>query len=248
MTDSALFERQKALAGALLPLGVSLKGIAAIVGNATQENECKPVTEGAKDHGSDGLFQWRLERLTGPDGLRTWAGKNNLNWTLIPTQAAFFVYECKKDFETLWQSLVSGQKSIETLTMDLCDEYERPSEAGREAEKRINYARAFYEAMGIAQVVSSAPVAPLPPLPSPVDPVSVQKENKPMPVIGLDVLAQFAPVFIEAILRGVLSAHGVIPSHVATTPAPITPTAPALDVSALALELAKALQSLIPKV
>lgn len=37
---------------------------AAVCGNGGVENRMKPVTLGQKDHGSDGLLQWRLSRLT----------------------------------------------------------------------------------------------------------------------------------------------------------------------------------------
>jgi hypothetical protein len=42
--------------------GLSLIGACAITGNASQENLVKPVTTGPKDHGSDGVLQWRRAR------------------------------------------------------------------------------------------------------------------------------------------------------------------------------------------
>ena len=75
-----LIDRQITLGNALIVgwprlaiPSIQRKSAAAAVGNATQENQCKSVTEGAKDHGSDGLFQWRLGRLT---EMQTWCTTN----------------------------------------------------------------------------------------------------------------------------------------------------------------------------
>src|SRR5271166_1427496 len=107
MSDpSVLLERQLMLANYLsvgwptlnLP-GLPRVSVAAIVGNASQENQCRSVTEGAKDHGSDGLFQWRLDRLT---AMQAWCGAHfKAGWEAIEPQAAFFAYECKRDYPGL---------------------------------------------------------------------------------------------------------------------------------------------------
>jgi hypothetical protein len=64
-----------------------MRSAAAIGGNATQENLCQPVTLGAKDHGSDGVLQWRAERLDGLDGLKAWCGAQGLAWDTLRAQA-----------------------------------------------------------------------------------------------------------------------------------------------------------------
>lgn len=113
---------------------------AAAVGNGTQENLCKPVTTGAKDHGSDGIFQWRLERLT---NMQTFGTKNFGAWDTIEAQAAFFSYECKGWYKPLWNDLVDGTKSLATLTANICDQYEKPAAASAALDARIKYASDF---------------------------------------------------------------------------------------------------------
>ena len=62
------------------------------------------------------------------------------------------------------------------------------------------------------------------------------------------LILQFLPIVVEAILKGVLAAHGVTPaSGTGVSPAPaLAPAAsnsPALDVAALAQEIVAALAS-----
>ena len=82
-----LLDRQKEFTRALVAgapvlglAGLPLKSACAVTGNATQENLVKPVTEGPKDHGSDGTLQWRLDRLDGPHGLKGWSEAQGLDW------------------------------------------------------------------------------------------------------------------------------------------------------------------------
>jgi len=138
--------------------GLPRASVAAIVGNATQENQCRSTTEGAKDHGSDGLFQWRLDRLT---IMQAWCNANfKAGWQAIEPQAAFFCFECKRDCLGLWDDLVAGVKTLDTLTANICDEYERPSVAGRVLDTRIGYAAAFMKAWTGVDGSTSAPPAP----------------------------------------------------------------------------------------
>ncbi|MDD5305609.1 MAG: phage tail tip lysozyme [Elusimicrobia bacterium] len=140
----SLLDRQKELAGYLVEGGWPLVSAAASVGNATQENLCLPVTKGAKDHGSDGLYQWRLSRL---DDLKAWASNKGLDWTLMKTQAAFHQYEVARDYKALDAELRAGVKPIETLTANICFVYERPSAQYANLDGRIRYARDTYAAM-----------------------------------------------------------------------------------------------------
>lgn len=130
---SALAERQMKLAGYLMAgapsLGLEaypLSSACASVGNATQENLCRPVTPGKKDHGSDGLFQWRLDRLT---DLKIWCSQNKLVWNTIEAQALFFLYEMKKDYPSLHEEMIAGVRPLETLTANICKFFERPAAA-----------------------------------------------------------------------------------------------------------------------
>jgi len=209
MSDpSVLLERQLMLANYLsvgwptlnLP-GLPRVSVAAIVGNASQENQCRSVTEGAKDHGSDGLFQWRLDRLT---AMQAWCGAHfKAGWEAIEPQAAFFAYECKRDYPGLWADLVAGTKSIETLTANICDVYERPSAAGRVLDTRIGYATAFMKAWtGVEE-----PPAPAPPPNAEKPPVAVPDELSALAEIWA-ALSPFDPASRKRMITYLVSRIG----------------------------------------
>ncbi|MGZ5478431.1 MAG: phage tail tip lysozyme, partial [Candidatus Aminicenantales bacterium] len=132
-----LLDRQKEVAKYLeagfkeyeLP-GISLKGAASFVGNFTQENLVNPVTTGKKDHGSDAMGQWRLDRLDGPRGLRGWCAAHGLDWATLRSQSAFTLWELYNDarYNNLAADLKAGKKKIATLTANICVQYERPSD------------------------------------------------------------------------------------------------------------------------
>lgn len=116
------------------PNALPLKSACAVAGNGWQENLMQPVTRGAKDHGSDGLLQWRLDRLENLQKLK--------DWDTLPVQCQFFKWECQKFYPTLWAQLMNpGGRSLENLVANVCDQYERPSAAGRVLDRRIGYAR-----------------------------------------------------------------------------------------------------------
>ncbi len=165
---TSLLDRQREFAGYLVVgfpelslASIPLKSACAATGNATQENNVKPVTSGPLDHGSDGAMQWRLTRLDGPTGLRGWAAAHNLPWDTLRTQAAFFLWECEQYYPALLKDLRAGAKSIETLTANISKFYERPSRRYEELDKRIAAAKTVYHAMS-----GSPPPLPVPPPPS----------------------------------------------------------------------------------
>ena len=140
----SLSDRQKELAGYLVAGGWPLVSACASVGNATQENLCNPLTKGAKDHGSDGLYQWRLGRL---DDLMNWSREKGLDWQTMKTQAAYHQYEMARDYKALNAELIAGAKPIETLTANICNAYERPSPIYANLDGRIKYAKDTYALM-----------------------------------------------------------------------------------------------------
>lgn len=149
-----LVERQLDLARVFLggnsKLGLvsyPLVSACAAVGNATQESACIPVTVGKKDHGSDGLFQWRLSRLT---DLKEWAAHNfgtASAWQEAEVQAWFFQHEVATGYRSLYLDLIHGVKSVATLTANICSVYERPAEKYASLDHRIAAAEAVYKAM-----------------------------------------------------------------------------------------------------
>jgi len=144
------------------------RSCAAAVGNATQENRAESITVGALDHGSDGLFQWRLDRLTAMKSFGDTHFKSG--WQAIEPQAAFFCDECMRLYPELWADLVAGTKSLETLTADICDLYERPSAAGRVLDTRIGFAAAFLKAWAGEEPPAPAPIPAAPKEPSAAGP------------------------------------------------------------------------------
>lgn len=118
----------------------------AAAGNAARENNCLCVTSGKKDHGSDGLFQWRKQRLT---SLKAFATANKAKWEDMATQVEFFKAEVADThgFAFLKRDLEAGTKSIETLTADICDIYERPAPAVAGLDVRIANAKRIYSVM-----------------------------------------------------------------------------------------------------
>lgn len=165
MTD--LEDRQDQLA-AFLTTGwpkfklqpLPLLSACAAVGNATQENLCRPLTPGEKDHGSDGLFQWRLERLR---AMQSWTYNHFSTWQTIEAQAAFFVYELQTQYPALYSELMAGLKPIETLTANICNAYERPAPAAAALDNRIAAARSTYDRLvrkGISAPGSVPPAGP----------------------------------------------------------------------------------------
>ena len=80
-----LAERQKEFADYFVVAGYPPVSAAAIAGNGTQENSCLPTTAGAKDHGSDGVLQWRLGRLSKLQAMPY--------WDTLKAQAAFVILE-----------------------------------------------------------------------------------------------------------------------------------------------------------
>jgi hypothetical protein len=119
-------------------VGWSARGAAAACGNGTQENLCRPVTVGAKDHGSDGIMQWRLERLT---NLKNFGVRNFSRWDTLEAQAAFLMWEMKSDYPKLSADLISGKYILEDLTADICWQFERPAKASANLPGRVKYAK-----------------------------------------------------------------------------------------------------------
>jgi Phage tail lysozyme len=234
---TALADRQSEFCSALmvgslalgLP-GLPMRSAAAIGGNGTQENLCQPVTLGAKDHGSDGVLQWRLDRLDGPDGLHAWCAANGLPWDTLACQALFTLHELTQpQYAVLAADLRAGAKSLETLTLNFCDAYERPSAEGRVPDLRIKYA---HDCLTI--LMRDAAPGPFPvPLPSPPPPQAAPIGACTMPIeLILQLVAPLAESLVTGLLKGALThaqqtgtlpipaSHPTLPIPHAPAPAP----------------------------
>jgi hypothetical protein len=146
---------------------------AAAAGNAGQENLFRPVTTGPKDHGSDGLWQWRLSRL---DELKSWCVSKGFDWTYMESQVAFMKFEMMRDYPALWVQLVNpGNRPLENLTANFMEIYERPDPALAGLDNRIRYAREVYAMLGHPEPppVPPAPAPPASSLPVPAPSVDL---------------------------------------------------------------------------
>lgn len=217
---STLAERQAEFCSYLSTV-LPMRSCAAIGGNGTQESLCQPVTLGPKDHGSDGVLQWRLERLTGPDGLIPYCQAHGIPWDTLKSQAFFTLHELTDPkYAVLLADLKAGTKSLETLTLNFCDAFERPSAAGRQADKRIAYAHDCLAIM-MRDVPGPFPV----PVPSPSAPTTpIGDLQMPIELI-IQLVAPLAESLISGLLKGAL-AHAqqtgtvpAIPAHPAPAPA-----------------------------
>lgn len=139
-------------------VGISPKGAAAFAGNGSVENNMNPVTHGPKDHGSDGVMQWRLERLDGPHGLKGWAESHGLKWDTLETQAAFTLWELEQPrYAQLAQDLRSGSKPLNDLTAAICWEFLRPAPASANLALRQRHARSVYKIFTEAKQLPKLP-------------------------------------------------------------------------------------------
>jgi len=155
-TQSDILARGRVFIQALMSgsAPLPLLSACAVAGNGWQENLLRPLTLGAKDHGSDGVMQWRLSRLTELERLP--------QWNTLQVQAQFFKTECQRDYPRLWADLVSGKKSLETLTANVMVQYERPNLAAAGLDHRITYAHALLDHMNTLPKVTPPPSAAAP--------------------------------------------------------------------------------------
>lgn len=179
------------LAGELQQYDFPAVAWCAIIGNAMAESGLETET-GPVDHGSDGLFQWRgarLERL-----------KKRPDWKTPSAQVAFLVSELRAapgspdfdvDYSGLYAELMRADRPLETLTLNFCDRYERPSVAGRRADARIGFARDAARTLG----VTLTPDPTLPPREAPRPPILTTSSGRAIDLSGIVAVFQaLAPI------------------------------------------------------
>ncbi len=152
--------RQRQAARYLVALGYPLRGAAAIVGNLVQESgadlRSKYLPPGKTDHGSQGIAQWRLDRLSGPNGLEAFARAKRLDVEALETQLSFLVYELDHDYPLLDRQLREGRRTLENLTANFSAMFERPAKRYENLDARIRYARVVRD--DAARAGSAGPV------------------------------------------------------------------------------------------
>ena len=227
VADTELEKRQLEFCDELLKTYPRISA-AAIGGNATEENRCLPITRGPKDHGSDGSLQWREGRLV---ELQTWP-----HWDTLPVQAQFAIHECQRDYPELHKQLLDpGTRTLENLTANFMEVFERPAPATNRLDLRIKYAHDIFNLLEKSAPIVQAPITPIP-------------EVQTVPIAAIvQILVQLAPA-IEAVVAGIVG--GVAKAHGASVPGasalPIQPgiQIPQIDFAALAKQLAEELAQL----
>jgi hypothetical protein len=227
---TTLAERQAEFCSYFMP-AYPMRSAAAIGGNATQENKCLPVTEGAKDHGSDGALQWRAERLDGPKGLKAYASLMGIPWDTLKTQAYFTMNELdSSEYAILKGDLRLGLKSLETLTLNFCDKFERPSTAGRAEAERIRFA---HDCQAILMRDHPAPTP---------DPTSTQ-HGVPMPtsieIALLEQLFKLLAPLLESAVAGLIKGLATHIPGAVVNPAGMVTIDPAGLIKLIEAEVAK---------
>jgi len=220
----------------------SKSGIAALVGNFTQESGINLPTAfrtSGLDHGSQGLAQWRdsrtHKRLTNYQNFvkaihpgisegELWGFYGRLEY-----QVKFTVHEMKTDFPGIHNKLQLDTGVIE-LTDLICWQYERPSKQYADLANRRKHAKAVYEAMK----VNARPA----PMPKVAEKVAQDAERRAGTAVvagaGIGVLSWFGslswPIILGlAALVLIIIFHAVMERNKAKLEIPETKKLPDID-------------------
>jgi hypothetical protein len=135
-------ERQMIAFRQFVAAGYTKEGAAALVGNASQESteDLHSAFTRRTDHGSEGIFQWRLERLA---RLLEFARERKLDAQLLETQCAFAAHELAVSYPYLDREIRTGHDVAE-LTALVCWKYEAPNKAEANLGNRTHQAQRFF--------------------------------------------------------------------------------------------------------
>jgi hypothetical protein len=145
--------------------------------------------------------------------LKEWAKKGIVSWDTLHAQAFFTMYELEQpQYAVLKGDLRLGLKSLETLTLDFCDTFERPSASGRQPDKRIAYAHDC-----LAIMMRDLPAPHVPTIPGvPTMPTSIETAL-------LQQLFQMLAPLIESAVAGLIKGLAThIPGAVVNTAGMVT--------------------------
>jgi hypothetical protein len=136
-------ERQSRAFRQFVAAGYSKEGAAALIGNACQESGPELRTyfpPSARDHGSNGIFQWRLGRL---GHLIVFCEQLELHSGTLEAQVKFAIFELGKDYPYLDARLRRGC-DLSELTQEVCWQYLRPAKTAAALDRRISYAKKIF--------------------------------------------------------------------------------------------------------
>jgi hypothetical protein len=126
--------------------GYSVSGACAAIGNMVGEVGPNLTSGFSKvtDHGSQGVCQWRLDRLVGKDGLEVYCKDHNLDAELLISQLDFMMWEIQKFYPAL-DRVLRFEGDVHSQTKYFMDEYERPAVATSHLDTiRRPYAQLLY--------------------------------------------------------------------------------------------------------
>lgn len=116
-------------------------GTCAIMGNIAQESNFNTSVTSSDGYGSQGLCQWTGSRLT---NLKNFAKSKGLKWNSVECQCKFLDKELKDGYKELRNKLLNGIKgSLETLTDEFCDKFERPAAQYANKQNRRSKAKTY---------------------------------------------------------------------------------------------------------
>jgi Phage tail lysozyme len=140
--EAHMTERQMRAFRQFVAAGYTKEGAAALVGNASQEStrDLHSAFTRRTDHGSEGIFQWRLERLA---RLIEFARERKLDAQLLETQCAFAAHELALSYPFVDHELRTGH-DVADLTAKVCWKYECPNRAEANLENRIHQAQRVF--------------------------------------------------------------------------------------------------------
>lgn len=147
--------RQQTAFNFFVSKGYLPSGAAAIVGNLSQEsgNNLDSKFRLQTDHGSQGIAQWRLDRLT---RLEKFAVDSQMDVTDLTTQMFYLIDELSKIYPALNSMLKAGGRSVANLTANFMAVFERPSAQFAGLDNRIKQASLVLA----ASEASKPPVSP----------------------------------------------------------------------------------------
>lgn len=134
-------------------------GSAAIVGNLSQESGTHldaTVHRRVADHGSGGIAEWRLDRLT---RLEKFAEDHQLNVADLTTQLLYLIWEMENIYPTLNASLKAGGRTVANLTANFMQVFERPATKYANLDNRIKQANICTVAFAADLAAKKPPIA-----------------------------------------------------------------------------------------
>ena len=125
----------------LAKYGYSHKACCAVLGNMQQESGIRVYTGGSYDgNGSEGLCQWTFGRKT---SMQSYAAEHSAShsWKSVDGQVAYLVHELKNSEKSANTVLQNDSLSLEEMTKEFEEEFERADPNAANLPARVEYAK-----------------------------------------------------------------------------------------------------------